>query len=203
MFTINIYLRFALIALCLVGGTLLAIFNSFWYALPILLVGIVLLVGYFLLGTVQSAAQLMQTGDLDAAEQRLGMTYMPQWLFVYNRAYYHLLKGTIAMQRNDQDTAEKLFIQAESLGLPSDNEKGLVAIYLSGINLQRERWTTAENYLKKAKSYNITEPTLSQQVKDIEMALKNKGQIKLARQMQMQNKGQMMMGGKRRRPPIR
>ncbi len=203
MFTINIYLRFALIALCLFGGTLLAVFNSFWYALPILLVGIVLLVGYFLLGTVQSAAQIMQTGDLDAAEQRLNMTYMPNWLFVYNRAYFFLLKGTIAMQRNEQDNAEKLFIKAESLGLPSDNEKGLVAIYLCGINLQRERWTVAENYLKKAKSLNISESMLTQQVKDMEMALKNRGQIKLARQMQMQNRGQMMMGGKRRRPPVR
>ena len=43
MFTINIYLRFALIALLLIGGTLMAIFIGFWYSFPFLLAGVGLL----------------------------------------------------------------------------------------------------------------------------------------------------------------
>ena len=45
MFSINIYLRFALVALCLIGGTVLAFQFGFWYAFPFLLVGVFLLVG--------------------------------------------------------------------------------------------------------------------------------------------------------------
>ena len=43
MFTINIYLKLALIGVLLVGGLILAFTVSFWYALPILLIGLVFL----------------------------------------------------------------------------------------------------------------------------------------------------------------
>lgn len=203
MFKINIYLRFALIALFLIGGILLAIFNSFWYALPVLLLGIVLIIGYFLLGTVQSAAELMQTGQLDEANKRLDLTIKPDWLFVYNRAYYYLLKGTIAMQQGSNEGAEKNFLKAEAIGLPSDNEKAMVNIYMAGMHAQKEKWVSAQTFYKKAQEFNITEPMLKEQMKQLDMAFKNKGQVKLARQMQMQHGGNMSFGGKRRRPPVR
>ncbi len=69
MFTINIYLRFALMALTLGGGILLAFIFGFWYSFPLILVGIILLVGYILLGTVQSSAMMMQNTDLLGAEK--------------------------------------------------------------------------------------------------------------------------------------
>lgn len=152
MFKINIYLRFALIALFLIGGILLAIFNSFWYALPFLLIAIVLIIGYFLLGTVQSAAELMQTGQLDEANKRLDLTIKPDWLFVYNRAYYYLLKGTIAMQQGSNEGAEKNFLKAEAIGLPSDNEKAMVNIYMAGMHAQKEKWVSAQTFYKKLKN---------------------------------------------------
>ena len=69
MFTINIYLKLGLIALCLVGGIVLTIFEGFIYSWPFFLVGIILLVSYLLLGTVASAANLVQTMDFDGAEK--------------------------------------------------------------------------------------------------------------------------------------
>ncbi len=202
-FKINIYVRFALIALLLVSGTLFTIFNSFWYALPFFLVLIFLVVGYFLLGTVQSAAEFMQTGQLDEANKRLDMTIKPNWLFVYNRAYFYLLKGTIAMQKGNNEGAETNFLLAESIGLPSENEKAMVNIYMAGMHAQKEKWSSAQTFYKKAQGFNITEPMLKDQMKQLDLAFKNKGQVKLARQMQMQNGGNMGFGGKRRRPPVR
>ena len=71
MFSINIYLRFALMGVSLLGGIALSIAFGFWYAFPLFLVFLVLLVGYLLLGTVQSTALVMRGGDLVAAENRL------------------------------------------------------------------------------------------------------------------------------------
>ena len=87
MYTINIYLKFALIALFLIGGTVLAFTAGFWYALPLILIGLVFLASYIFLGTIQSAAQMMQTMDLDGCEKRLALTLKPEWLYVTNRAY--------------------------------------------------------------------------------------------------------------------
>jgi hypothetical protein len=106
MFSINIKLKFALIALFLIGGILLAIFQGFWYSLPFILVGLGLLASYLLLGTVQTAAQLVQEGNFEAAEKRLNLIWKPEWLYKTNKAFYNILKGSLAMNNKDNNAAE-------------------------------------------------------------------------------------------------
>jgi len=197
MFTINIYLRFALMALFLIGGTVLAFTESFWYALPLLLIGIALTVGYFLLGTIQSAAKMMQTMDFMGAEKRLDLTWKPNWLYTANRAYYYLIKGTIAMNLKRPDEAEGHFLQAQSLGLPSDNEKAMIGLQLASIYAQKNKWPAAQKHYNEVKKLNVTEPEMKQQIAEFDKAFKQRGQMKHTRS------GQMYGGGKRRRPKMR
>ena len=206
MFTINIYLRFALIGVLFLGGTLMAIFLGFWYAFPFLLVGLILLVGYILLGTVQSAAMIMQDGtNFGGAEERLKLTLNPKWLYVTNRAYYFLLKGTIAQGLNKIDEAEEWLQKAQTLNLPSDNEKAAVQLQLAGIAAQRQKWNVAKVYLKNAKELNITQQELKDQMKQFEKGLEQQGQMKAAQRMGMIQKGGIPLNprSKRRRPKMR
>ena len=206
MFTINIYLRFALIALLLIGGTIMAFLLGFWYAFPFLLAGLILLVGYILLGTVQSSAMLMQNNtDFLGAEKRLNLTLNPKWLYVSNRAYYYLMKGTISQGLGRTDEAESWLKKAEKLKLPTDNEKAAVQLQMAGIAAQKEKWNQVQMYLKNIKELNITEPSLKDQAKQFQRAVKERGQLKAARRMGMMPKGGMPMkpGGKRRRPKMR
>lgn len=205
MFTINIYLRFALIVVFLIGGIVATPFLGFvWSWIPIL-IGVVLLVGYLLLGTIQSSAQMLQAGDLIATEKRLDLTLKPNWLYATNRAYYYLMKGTIAQGLGNMDEAEKYLKVAETIDLPSDNEKAAVQLQMAGIAAQRERWNQVKLYLKNMKGLKITEPNIKDQVKQLERAVKERGQIKAARRMGMMPKGGMpnRPGGKRRRPKMR
>jgi len=114
MFTINIYVRFALIGLFLGGGILLTIFQGFWYAFPLLLIGLALLAGYILLGTVQSTAQLVQEQQFEEAEKRLALTIKPGWLYKTNRAFFYMIKGTLAMNRKDHTAAEEWLTKNQS-----------------------------------------------------------------------------------------
>ena len=205
MFTINIYLRFALIGLLLVGGTIMAIFLGFWYAFPFLLAGVALLVGYFLLGTVQSAAELMQKTDYLGAEKRLNLTWKPDWLYVSNRAYYYIMKGTIAQGLGKKKEAEAFLKKAQSLQLPTDNEKAAVQLQLAAVAAQKERWNQVKLYLKEIKSLNVTEPALKDQIKQFQKAIRERGQLRAARRMGQMPKGGMPIkpGGKRRRPRMK
>ncbi len=206
MFTINIYLRFALIFVLLVGGTFMAVYLGFWYALPVLLAGLVLLVGYILLGTVQSAAAIMQDGiSFVKAEERLKLTLTPKLLYVTNRAYYYLLKGTIAQGLNDMDQAEQWLKKAQTLKLPTDNEKAAVQLQLAGIAAQRQRWNVAKAHLKNAKELNITQQEIKDQMKQFEKAIGQQGQMKAAQRMGMVQKGGVPLNprSKRRRPKMR
>jgi hypothetical protein len=206
MFSINIYLRFALIGLCLIGGTVMAFLLGFWYAFPFLLVGLILLVGYILLGTVQSAAMVMSKDtNFLGAEKRLNLTLNPKWLYVTNRAYYYILKGTIAQGLNRIDEAEEWLQKAQTLKLPSDNEKAAVQLQLAGIAAQRNKWNLVKLHLKNLKELNVTESALKEQIRQFEDAMKNQGQLKAAQRMGMMPKGgaPLKPGGKRRRPKMR
>lgn len=207
MFTINIYLRFGLIAFFLLGGIAATFFFGFvWSWLPIT-IGIALLVGYIILGTIQSASQMMQAGDFIGADKRLNLTVKPDWLYVTNRAYYYILKGTIASQLyKDWDAAEGYLTKAESLELPSDNEKAAVKLQLANIAATRNKWKEAKLIFRDMKNLKVTEPSLKEQVKQFEKAIAQSGQMQAAQRMGGGRKGGGMMinpGGKRRRPKMR
>lgn len=201
MFTINIYLKFALIALFLGGGILLIFTENFWYALPLLIIGLVFLASYIFLGTIQSAALLMQKMDFDACEKRLALTYKPNWLYVTNRAYYYLIKGSIAMQRNKTEDAEYWLHKAQSIKLPSDNEKAMILIQMINIHLTKNRFTQANNAYRELKKLNLSSDMFKDQIKMLDDVMKQQGRMKMSGQMD-----QRMMfrpGGKRKMPRVR
>ena len=205
MFTINIYLRFALMALFLGGGILLAFWQGFLYALPFLLVGIALLVGYILLGTVQSAAQLVQEQNFAEAKKRLSLTMKPNWLYKTNRAFYYMMHGTIAMQENNHNEAEMWLEKADGIELPSDNEKAMVQLQLANIAASKGKWQAAEQRMKTLKKLKVTQGELKEQIKVVEKAMSrsNRGQMKHMRQGGKGGGAMTGRSGKRRRPKMR
>ncbi len=206
MFKINIYLKFVLIALFLGGGVLLAMAYGFWYAFPLLLIGLGLLASYFLLGTIASAAEMLQSGDFDGAEKRLEMTKFPKLLYVSNRAFYYILKGSIATNRGDNKTAESLFNTALSLKLPTETERAMVLIQLANINAQKNKWQAAKKYFMEAKKMKVIEPQLKAQIEEFDKVFKQRGQMNAGNMMAAgkQRKGfRQMPSSKRRRPKMR
>jgi len=112
MFSINIYLKFALIAIGFIGGAILTSTLGFWYSFPFWLMGFIMLASYIFLGTVQSAAALVQESDFEAADARLNLTKFPNLLYVTNKAFYYIMKGSVAAGKNDQKAAEGHFNMA-------------------------------------------------------------------------------------------
>ncbi len=202
MFTINIYVKLALTAVTLLGGIGLIAAYGFWYGFPFLLVGLGLLASYILLGTVQSAAMLMQESKFDEAEKRLDMILKPEWLYSANHAYYNMIKGTIAASKKDSAGAENYFNKAQSIGVPSDNETAMLELQLANIAATKNKWQQAKVHYKKLKGLKVTEPQLKEQIVQFEKALKQRGAMKAAGRAGM-NPRQMNPGGKRRRPKMR
>jgi len=197
MFTINIYLKFAIIAVSLIAAIVLTATVTFWYALPFYLIFLGFLASYILLGTIQSAAQIMETQDFEATEQRLNLTWKPRFLYVTNRAFFFIIKGSLLMNSNRLDEAEELFNQAASLKLPSETERAMVLLQLANINATKNKWSKARSLFYQAKKLKVTEPNLKAQMKQFEKALTNRGQLKHARQ------GGGQMSKKRGRPRMR
>ena len=199
MFTINIYLRFALIAFGIIGGVAMSAILGFWYGFLFILMGIALLVGYFLLGTVQSAATLMQMQDFEGAGARLDLTKKPEWLYEPSQAIFYMLKGMIKMQGKDFETGEKLLLKAASFKSLGDNELAGIYMQLASIYANKMSWNQAQAYYNKAKTYKVTEPMIKEQLQLLERALAQRGQMKNS----MVGAGFRQFGGKRRMPKAR
>ena len=199
MFSINIYLRLALVVLCIGGGIILSILYGFWYAFPFFLIGLILLVGYILFGTVQSSAKLMQTMDIDGAERRLKLILSPRLLYSANRAYYYMLKGTIAQHQKNPEESEFYFLKARETKLPSDNERAMVNIQLANMQANRGNWPMAKQLFREVKDMRITEPQIKEQVEEFGKVIKNSGTIKAAQSGRF--RGAMTQQSKKRRRP--
>ena len=109
--------------------------------------------------------------DFEGAEKRINLTFFPKLLYVTNRAFYFILKGSLAAQRKDNTAAEDFFTKALALNLPSDNEKGMVLLQMAGIQAQKNNWNGAKNYFYQAKNLKITESALKEQFKQFETCL--------------------------------
>lgn len=172
---------------------------GFWYGFPFLLTAIILTIGYFMLGTVQSAAMLLNAQQIDEAEKQLSYTKFPQYLFYMNRGYYYMLHGTIAMFRKDMSKAEGHIKQALATGLPSANEKAAAHLQLANIAAQRQAWVQTQTHLDEARKLDVTEPMIRDQIKEFDKALKQRGQAMSPANMM----GGYRPGGKRKQPKMR
>ena len=203
MFVIPPYVRFALIAVSIIGGALLWAFAGFWYGFPFLLAGLILFLGYVFLGTVAPAAKRAQVQDMDGAERMLNLTLKPEWLYSANRAFYYMLRGSIALSRRDLTAGEQWLKKAEGIDIPTPNERAMLHLQLAQIEANRKNFNAAKQYLKKAKEANVKIPQIREQIDMLETALKQSGQVKAAQRMGRQGHQMMNRGGKRRRPKSR
>jgi len=204
MFVIPPYIRLALIIVGILGGTALWVMFGFWYGFFFLLAGIILLVSFIFLGTVGPAAQALQDADYEKAEKYLNLTPNPNWLYSTNKAYFYMLKGSIAIAQKDMVEGERYLKLAEEVDVPSDNERAMLQIQLAQIAASKGKWNQAKIHFKKAKACKITESTIKDQFKQLELMMAQSGQSRAAMRQGRQGHGmQMGKGGKRRRPKNR
>ena len=203
MLVINPYLRFALMAVGIGGGIALWVTLGIWYGIWFVIVGLVLLVGYLILGTVSPAAKALQDSDFDKADRFLKLTLTPRLLYATNRAYYYMLKGSIAIARKDTDEGEMWLKKAESVKIPTPNEGAMLQIQLANIAASKGKWKQAQLYYRNAKQLKITDQNIKEQLKQFEKVLNNRGQQKAAARMGKQGNAMMGRGSKRRRPKMR
>ncbi|MEL7222272.1 MAG: hypothetical protein AAGJ93_13190 [Bacteroidota bacterium] len=203
MFVIPPYIRIALIAVGIIGGAALWAAYGFWYGIFFILTGIILLLGLIFLGTVGPAAQALQDTDFDKAEKMLNLTPNPNWLYSTNKAYYYMLKGSIAIGRKDMKEGERYLKMAEEVDVPTDNEKAMLQIQLAQIALSKGRVKEARIHYKKAKACKISEGPLKDQFRQLEMAMNQSGQMKAAMRQGRSSHGMVGGKGKRRRPKMR
>ncbi len=164
-------IRFYLILLFLFLGVVLHIeqgLKSAWY---LYVAALLLLFTHFLFGNVWAAFGKLKKGQLDEAERLIDQIKRPQYLTKRHRAYYHFIKGMIALQRKELPQAEGQLKEALDIGLRTNNDHALTAINLAHICFLEKRNQEAIAYLSKARSFKSNDLLIKENIKKMEQVL--------------------------------
>jgi len=161
-------IRLSLILILLGAGILLHSklgIGSAWY---FYLTALILLVTHFLFANVWSAFASLKKGNALEAELMLSKIKKPQWLASSPKAYFHFTKGMIELQNKKLGDAELHLQEALKLGLRNPNDHALTALNIAHIHFVRKERTQARKYLEKAKSYQVNDLMIKENIRKME-----------------------------------
>jgi tetratricopeptide (TPR) repeat protein len=125
---------------------------GFWPSFVLYLVGVVLILGHFLLGPLRLIQGYMEEGDMEGAKKVVDSIWFPGLLIKPVRSVYYTLKGNLAMVNQDFDAAETMMKKSLSLGGGSltKQAEGPNKLQLGMLCMQKGDIKQAESYIRQA-----------------------------------------------------
>ncbi|MFT5167552.1 MAG: hypothetical protein ACI8P3_002790 [Saprospiraceae bacterium] len=167
----NTRIRFLLIFFFLVLGIILHVqlgLSSAWY----LYLSVFILLGtHFLFGNIWAAFSMLKKGKIEEAETLVNQIKRPEFLAKKPRAYYHFIKGMIALQQEELKEGEIHLVQALERGLRSPNDNALTALNIAHIYFKQEKLDPCRSYLKQSKAFKPNDLMIKQKIEELERVL--------------------------------
>ncbi len=131
--------------------------SSFFPAIPLYLLGLILIVSHFLFGPLRIIQEYMEAGDIEGAERVLNSIKFPALLIKPIRSVYYTLKGNMAMMKQDFEGAEiNIKKGTELMGNSSlmqgqmKQAEGANKLQLGMLAMQKNDLRGAEGYIRAA-----------------------------------------------------
>ncbi len=164
-------LRLLLIGLFLVLGIVLHVQKGIGVAWYLYVTSLILLATHFLYGNVWAAFSKLRKGQLEEAERLLKQTTNPAWLAPGPKAYYHFIRGMIALQRKALPESENHLQKALDRGLRTNNDNALAALNLAHICFYEKRWKDCAKYLEQSKARQPNDLMIKEKIREMEKVL--------------------------------
>lgn len=122
---------------------------------------------YYKEGTVFLATQAFQKKDYERTKRYLDDIRYPEKLRKGRRNFYEFMKGNLALQEEDYQSAEMHFQIASRLPFRRPNDKAIILVHLANINLRKKDYERVKAYLKVARELEVSS-RISQIINKIE-----------------------------------
>ncbi len=142
--------------------------GSAWYLYA---AAFILMITHFLFGNVLTAFAHLNKGQLAQAEEIIDDIKRPDFLLKGHRAYYHFVKGMIALQHKEYPEAEESLKQALDTGLRTSTDKALTGLNLAHMCFLQKRFPESRQYVEQVKTFGSTDLMIKDKVKELEAAL--------------------------------
>lgn len=143
--------RFLLVAACVLYGVWSLQAGRETWIVPFLAAGL-LAWGYFRHGTVWLAFRAARRGDFDRSGRLIAKVREPERLTDQNRAYYHWIRGMLALERGDLAPAREHLETAGRGKLRTANDRSIVACQTAEVCARLGDRAAAQVYLTNARA---------------------------------------------------
>ena len=120
-----------------------------------LIAGGLFIYGYFKYGTVYAAFQKIKKDNVEKAEELISKIKNPDKLTKGHKSYYYFTTGIIALEKKEFEKSHSDLTQALNIGLRTENDKSIVLLNLANIELLRNDFDKATEYIKKVRELNL------------------------------------------------
>lgn len=126
--------------------------TSFWPSFILYLIGVIAILGHFLLGPMRLIQTAMENGDMEEAKRIVNGIQFPGLLIKPVRSVYYTLKGNLDMADQNYESAEKNMKKSLELGGGSltKQAEGPNKLQLGMLSMQKGDMRQAESYIRQA-----------------------------------------------------
>lgn len=163
--------RFLLIFVFLIIGIVLHVKTGISAAWYLYLASFIILITHFLFGNVWAAFALLRKGKIPEAEHLIDQIKRPEWLTKQHQAYYHFIKGMIALQEESLKDGVHHLKQALKRGLRTPNDNALAALNIAHCYYKQQQHEPCRDYLNQAKRFNPNDLLIKQKIDELEKVL--------------------------------
>lgn len=167
--------RLLLVFLFIIIGVVLHFKNGIGSAWYLYAAAFILMITHFLFGNVLTAFAHLNKGQLSKAEDIIDDIKRPDFLLKGHRAYYHFVKGMIALQHKEYPEAEKDLKQALDIGLRTSTDKALTGLNLAHMYFLQQRYPECRQYVDQVKTFGSSDLMIKDKVRELEGALEGRG----------------------------
>lgn len=164
-------IRFLLIILFLILGLVLHIQLGLAQAWYLYLASFIILLTHFLFGNIWAAFSKLRKGKLVEAETLINQIKRPELLTKQHRAYFHFIKGMIALQNEELQEGKVQLKQALERGLRTPNDNALTALNIAHIYFKQSQLQDCRSYLRQSKSFQPNDLIIKQKIDELEKVL--------------------------------
>ncbi|NJB69631.1 tetratricopeptide (TPR) repeat protein [Saonia flava] len=164
-------IRIVLVIISLIAAAYFYSKEDFVNMSMMLIAGGLFIYGYFKYGTVYAAFQQIKKDNVKKAEELISKIKNPDKLTKGHKSYYYFTTGIIALEKKEFEKSHSDLTQALDIGLRTENDKSIVLLNLANVELLREDYNKAIEYIKKVRQLKL-KPLVESETNRIEKEIK-------------------------------
>lgn len=159
--------RFLILILCVALSITGAILGVWPLLIVSSIVSLIILWGYYNVGTVSLALGKMRKNEFEEAEKLLDQIKNPDKLNKKNKANFYFIRGMIAHELDQFEESRTCIKQALDIGMKQESDRAMALLAMTDMEMVAKNTSAARQYFLQIKNLKVS-PGLMQPIRQMQ-----------------------------------